>query len=68
METVNLVLAIIASISTIISGILSWKNLKEIQSFKQSYSGNKMTNKGNNNTQQIGSQNYNQVTNHDKQL
>lgn len=62
METLNLVLGIIASIFSIVTTVISFKNNKEIKKLRDYYENNTLTANGNGNTQIMGTSN--QVNTH----
>lgn len=57
METMNLILGIIASITSIATAIISFQNKQEIKTIKKSLSENSQTATGNVATNVIGSNN-----------
>ncbi len=57
METINLILGIIASIASIATAIISFQNKQEIKTIKKSLSENSQTAAGNVATNVIGSNN-----------
>lgn len=57
METINLILGIIASVASIATAIISFQNKQEIKTIKKSLSENSQTAAGNVATNVIGSNN-----------
>lgn len=64
METLSVILSIVASIVSIVATIVAFKSKKEIRQLRDVYENNQLFIKGNANTQIVG--NGNKVTTHGK--
>ena len=64
METVDVMLSIVASALSIVATVIAFKSKKEVDRLRNLYEGNKLNAIGNENTQVVGT--GNQVNTHDK--
>ena len=64
METVDVMLSIVASALSIVATVIAFKSKKEVDRIRNLYEGNKLNAIGNENTQVVGT--GNRVTTHDK--
>lgn len=64
METVDVMLSIMASALSIVATVIAFKSKKEVDRLRNLYEGNKLNAIGNENTQVVGA--GNQVNTHDK--
>lgn len=64
METVDVMLSIVASALSIVATVIAFKSKKEVDRIRNLYEGNKLNAIGNENTQVVGT--GNRVNTHDK--